>query len=76
MAVLSRRQREIADLIAGGYTNKAICAELGIGLRSLRTHLQRMVAKLEIDQSKVVRVQIARLVMEARHLDSSAAIPA
>lgn len=67
LAPLSPRQRAIAEMIADGYTNKAICAKLDMGLRSLRTHFARMIHKLNLDQSKDVRVQITWLVIDARY---------
>lgn len=54
-------------MIADGYTNKAICAGLNMGMRSLRTHLSRMVTKLNLDRTKDVRVQITWLVIDARY---------
>ncbi|WP_169978275.1 helix-turn-helix transcriptional regulator [Microbispora sp. H10836] len=47
-AVLSRRERETCELAAGGMTNDAIAARLGLSKRTVANHLQRAYGKLGI----------------------------
>ena len=43
---LSRREREVAELVAGGHTNREIAARLCISQSTVETHLSRVFAKL------------------------------
>jgi DNA-binding CsgD family transcriptional regulator len=43
---LSRREHEIALLVAGGETNKAISERLFLSVRTVENHVQRVLAKL------------------------------
>ena len=43
---VTAREREIADLVALGLTNAAIADRLGIGRRTVESHLERLRAKL------------------------------
>jgi two-component system nitrate/nitrite response regulator NarL len=45
---LSDREREVLVLIAGGKSNKEIASALGIGVRTIETHRERIMRKLEI----------------------------
>ena len=45
---LSRREGEIAELVARGLTNRGIAAELHISAKTVETHLSRILAKLEV----------------------------
>jgi DNA-binding CsgD family transcriptional regulator len=47
-AALSQRELEIARLVAGRKSNKAIAKELGISPRTVSTHLSNTFQKLEI----------------------------
>lgn len=47
-ALLSRRERQIAALIACGLTNRQIAAELGIAPRTADTHVSRILHKLGV----------------------------
>lgn len=67
LAPLSPRQRQIAELIADGFTNKVICAKLRIAHGTLRIHIRRIADKLNLDCSKDVRVQVTWLVIDARY---------
>lgn len=73
---LSPRQRAIADMIADGYTNKAICAKLDISHRTLRIHIQRLADKLNLDRSRDIRVQVTWLVIDARFDEDEGAVAA
>jgi PAS domain S-box-containing protein len=46
---LSRREREVFELVVGGCTSKAIAARLGISPTSVDTYRSRIMVKLEID---------------------------
>jgi non-specific serine/threonine protein kinase len=53
-ASLSDRQREVASLIAAGMSNRAIAARLGLGRRTVDTHVRHILRKLGLRS----RVQI------------------
>ena len=55
------REREIIELVARGSTNAEIASELGISVNTVRTHLQSLFSKLQV-QSRL------RLVARAREL--------
>lgn len=42
---LTRREAEIATMVAGGDSNKVICRKLGIELPTVKTHLKRIFQK-------------------------------
>jgi non-specific serine/threonine protein kinase len=52
---LSRREREIATLIARGLTNRAIAEQLVIAERTAEAHVSNILGKLELE----TRAQIA-----------------
>jgi non-specific serine/threonine protein kinase len=56
--ILTVRERQVADLIAQGLTNKGIAAELMISQRTAESHVERILAKLEFTS----RAQIAAFV--------------
>ncbi len=45
---LSRRELEVLRLIADGYSNKLIAEQLGISVRTVETHRERIMRKLEV----------------------------
>ena len=47
-AALSEREREVLVLIADGRSNKEIAARLGVGVRTVETHRERIMRKLDI----------------------------
>ncbi len=55
---LTKREREIAALVAAGMTNKSIAAQLVIGNRTVDTHVEHILSKLQFSS----RSQIAALV--------------
>ena len=59
---LSAREREVAELVAGGSTNRAIAETLGLSERTIETHVQHILAKLDGHS----RAQIAAWVAERR----------
>jgi DNA-binding CsgD family transcriptional regulator len=56
---LSAREREIAGLIARGYTINMVALMLGISAWTVRTHVRRIYAKLEVRSRGAM---VARLV--------------
>ncbi len=46
MSALSRRQRQVHELVRAGKQNKEIAAELGISPRTVEMHRYRLQAKL------------------------------
>jgi two-component system nitrate/nitrite response regulator NarL len=62
LATLSPREREIAELIAHGDSNKQIARELGIAETTVKIHVQHLLRKLDLDS----RVQAAVLVTQQR----------
>jgi non-specific serine/threonine protein kinase len=58
--LLSRREREVAVLVARGYTNRQIAEELTIAERTVGTHVEHIMAKLRCH----ARAQIAAWVVE------------
>jgi two-component system nitrate/nitrite response regulator NarL len=45
---LSGREQEVLVLIAEGYTNKAIAHELGVSVRTVETHREHIMSKLDL----------------------------
>jgi DNA-binding NarL/FixJ family response regulator len=63
---LSPREAEVLRLIAEGYANKQIAAELGISVKTVEKHRQRMMGKLDLhDTAGVTRYAISTGVVEA-----------
>ncbi len=60
--VLTRREREVAGLVAEGMSNKDIAARLVISLRTAETHVENILTKLEFNS----RSQIARWLAQQR----------
>ncbi len=59
---LSKRERQVAELIADGRANKEIAAELFVSERTIETHVTRTFAKLGLSK----RAQLAALVAQER----------
>ncbi|HWI74925.1 MAG TPA: helix-turn-helix transcriptional regulator, partial [Baekduia sp.] len=62
LASLSGREREIADLVADGRTNREIAAELFLSEKTIESHLTKVFAKLGVSG----RVAVAGAVGRAR----------
>jgi DNA-binding NarL/FixJ family response regulator len=56
---LSRREREVATLVAGGSTNAQVAGSLFISERTVESHLASIFNKLGVDN----RMQLARWVI-------------
>jgi DNA-binding NarL/FixJ family response regulator len=48
LETLTSREREVAQLIAEGYTNKQIAAKLGMSVRTADTHRTNIMSKLDL----------------------------
>ena len=59
---LTRRERQVADLVAKGLTNKAIAAKLVISQRTAQGHVEHILAKLGFTS----RTQIAAWIIETK----------
>jgi DNA-binding NarL/FixJ family response regulator len=59
-AELTEREAEVLRLLGEGYANKAIAHELGISERTTRTHVSRILAKLELTSRTQAALWIAR----------------
>ena len=57
---LSDREEEVIRLIAAGYTNKEIAAQIGVGIKSVETYKARALEKLGFDS----RVELVRYAVE------------
>ena len=63
---LTSREAEVLQLIAEGYANKQIAAELAISIKTVEKHRQRMMAKLDLhDTAGVTRYAISAGVVAA-----------
>jgi len=63
---LTRREMELIQLIAEGQANKQIAAELGIGLKTVEKHRERLMAKLNIHETAgVTRYAIRKGIIES-----------
>jgi DNA-binding NarL/FixJ family response regulator len=58
---LSAREHEVALAVGQGRANAEIAAELHMSVATVKAHVSRLLAKLEVDN----RVQIALLVQNA-----------
>ena len=56
---LTPRERQVADLIARGYTNPQIASELTITRETAKTHVSNILSKLGVSSRADVRTVIA-----------------
>lgn len=59
---LTPQQARVAMMVAAHRTDKQIAAALGIGVRTVRLHIQHIVAAWSLDPELVTRTQIAERV--------------
>jgi len=65
LARLTKREREVCDLVASGLLNKQIAHELGMSEKTVKVHRGRVTRKLDVDSvAALVRLLSAR---ESRH---------
>jgi len=62
---LSKRERELVDLVAEGLTDKEIAEKLFISIRTVRSHLDRIRDKTGARR----RAELTRLALLARSTD-------
>jgi DNA-binding CsgD family transcriptional regulator len=60
LAALSDREREVAELVAAGRTNREIAAELFLSKRTVDTHLAHVFEKLGVSSRAAVAAVVAR----------------
>ncbi|MDT0615077.1 response regulator transcription factor [Streptomyces lancefieldiae] len=65
VAALNDREREVAVAVGRGLANAAIASELFMSVATVKTHVSRILAKLDLNN----RVQVALLVYDAGLLD-------
>ena len=62
---LTSRESEVLQLIAEGFSNKQIAAELGISIKTVEKHRQQVMNKLNIhDVAGLTRYAIAKGLVE------------
>ena len=49
LARLTKREREVCDLVAAGLLNKQIAVELGMSEKTVKVHRGRVTRKLDVD---------------------------
>jgi DNA-binding NarL/FixJ family response regulator len=58
---LTRRERQVLELIAAGYSNKRIAFELGIAEKTVKTHVGHLLAKLGVaDRTQAALLAVRR----------------
>jgi DNA-binding CsgD family transcriptional regulator len=65
LGALSAREREVADQVAAGKTNRSVAAALFLSEKTVESHLSRIYDKLEVRS----RVALATLVARERDRD-------
>jgi two-component system response regulator NreC len=59
--VLSKRESQVMRMLAAGHTNKEIGEELGISVRTVEMHRERVLQKLKLStRADIVRYALAR----------------
>jgi DNA-binding NarL/FixJ family response regulator len=66
LSVLSRREREIVQLLAEGQSNKEVSTVLGIGLKTVEAHRAKIMRKIRVESAAgLVRYAIRNRLVEA-----------
>ncbi len=60
---LTDRQRQVAELVAAGYTDKVIARRLGITPCTVRAHIFKLARKFRVAGDRDSRVMIARRIL-------------
>jgi DNA-binding NarL/FixJ family response regulator len=60
-ALLSPRETEVLLLLAGGRTNKDMARQLGIGEKTVKTHVSRILAKLGVQSRTQAALYAGRI---------------
>jgi two-component system response regulator NreC len=62
---LSRREREILQLIAEGYSNKQMAEILSISIKTVQTHRMNLMSKLNLhDRADLIKYAIQRKIID------------
>ena len=62
---MTQREREVIQMLAEGKTNKDAAAALGIGVKTVETHRNRLMRKLRLgSMSELVRFAIRNKIVE------------
>jgi two-component system, NarL family, response regulator LiaR len=64
---LSRREREVLELIASGHSNRQIADELIIGEQTVKTHVSNILTKLDLQDRVQAAIFALRLQQRADH---------
>jgi FixJ family two-component response regulator len=64
---LTRREREVCDLVAQGLLNKQIAYELGTGEKVVKVHRGRAMKKLEVDSVAALVRLLSKLPVQKSH---------
>lgn len=56
---LTTREREIAQLLANGYTRSEICSELNISINTLKTHIRHIYKKLDVSNKNALKKKMS-----------------
>ncbi|HKT02845.1 MAG TPA: LuxR C-terminal-related transcriptional regulator, partial [Rugosimonospora sp.] len=65
--ILTRRERQVAALVAEGLSNKQIATRLGVSRRTAETHVEHILAKLGFGSRAQVAAWAARYVAGRAH---------
>jgi RNA polymerase sigma factor (sigma-70 family) len=71
MAKLTRREREVVDLVAAGKSNKLVANELGISEKTVEAHRGRAMSKLRLSSLAA----LVKLTVEYRNLCLATPLP-
>jgi len=61
LAALSPRERDVLQLAAAGLTNREISSQLGLGVETVKTHLERTFRKLGVNGRTEATAEAVRL---------------
>jgi DNA-binding NarL/FixJ family response regulator len=59
---LTRREREVASLVAEGLTNREIAARLVLSVRTVAAHIDRVLGKLGLHSRTQLAVRLGPLI--------------
>jgi DNA-binding NarL/FixJ family response regulator len=62
---LTRRETEIAQLVARGHTNKEIARQLFLSVRTVETHVDRILGKLDFHTRSRLAAWVTQLQLSA-----------
>jgi DNA-binding NarL/FixJ family response regulator len=58
---LSPRETEVLRLLAGGRTNKEMARQLAIGEKTIKTHVSRILSKLDVQSRTQAALYAGRI---------------